>query len=48
MNFISPPTKKKKTAQAETVEIVEVQSDKVNVVINPFFDTELIRRKSVS
>ena len=27
VNFISPPTKKKTTAQANTVEIVDVQSD---------------------
>ena len=27
VNFISPPTKKKKTAQAETIEIADVQSD---------------------
>ena len=27
VNFISPPTKKRKTGQTETVEIVNVQSD---------------------
>ena len=27
VNFISPPTKKKRAAQAKTVEIVDVQSD---------------------
>ena len=32
VNFISPPTKKNETAQAETVEIADVQSDEVSVV----------------